>query len=97
MKKFIAQYLLLVVLSISVNAQTSGKYQDAGTNVQYQYITTYDVAKLNKILNAELSEFLNGSSMPFENFKGKFTAPKFPVKLYRVKYNSVIPEKGYLS
>lgn len=94
MKKFIAQYLLLVVLSISVNAQTSGKYQDAGTNVQYQYITTYDVAKLNKILNAELSEFLNGSSMPFENFKGKFTAPKFPVKLYRVKYNSVIPEKG---
>lgn len=94
MKKFITQYLLLVVLSISVNAQTSGKYQDAGTNVQYQYITTYDLAKLNNILNAELSEFLNGSSMPFENFKGKFAAPKYQVKLYRVKYNSVIPEKG---
>lgn len=94
MKKFITQYLLLMVLTISLNAQTSGKYQNAGSSVHYQYITTYDVAKLNKILNAELSEFLNDSSMPFENFKGKFTAPKYPVKLYRVKYNSVIPEKG---
>ena len=92
MKRNIFQICLLLVISFSVNAQQNNKYMDAGSSVQYQYITTYDVAKLNKILNAELNEFLNGSSMPFENFKGKFTAPKYPVKLYRVKYNSVVPE-----
>lgn len=92
MKRNIFQICLLLVISFSVNAQQNNKYLDAGSSVQYQYITTYDVAKLNNILNAELNEFLNGSSMPFENFKGKFTAPKYPVKLYRVKYNSVVPE-----
>ncbi|WP_438944849.1 hypothetical protein [Sediminibacterium sp.] len=92
MKRNIFQICLFLVISFSVNAQQNNTYQDAGSSVQYQYITTYDLAKLNKILNAELNEFLNGSSMPFENFKGKFTAPKYPVKLYRVKYNSVVPE-----
>lgn len=94
MKKYMLKICLLLVISVSLHAQQNNKYEDASSSVQYQYITTYDLTKLNKILNAELNEFLNGSTMPFENFKGKFTAPKYPVKLYRVKYNSVIPEKG---
>lgn len=97
MKKSITHLLVLLTFSFSLNAQSSNKYIDAGNNnVQFQYITTFDLNKLNKILNEELSEFLNGSSMPFSNFKGSFTAPKYPVKLYRVKYNSVVPELNNL-
>lgn len=92
MKKSFLHFVLLLAISFTANAQTSNQYKDAGGSVQYQYITTFDLAKLNKILDTELNEFLNGSTMPFENFKGKFVAPKYPVKLYRVKYNSVIPE-----
>ena len=94
MKTKIFYFFLFLAACIQLPAQTEKEYTNAGNHVQYQYIGSFDLTKLNKIFNAELEEFLTGSTMPFVNFKGSFPAPKYPVKLYRVKYKSVIPEFG---
>jgi pimeloyl-ACP methyl ester carboxylesterase len=56
---------------------------------------SYDVEKLQQVLDKELEAFLHGSPLPFDpNFKGRFPAPEQGMKLYRVTYHSVIPELG---
>ncbi len=62
--------------------------------VTWQYIETYDLPKLNHILNAELEEFLAGSTMHLADFRGQFAVPAYPVKLYRVTYPTMVPELG---
>ncbi len=62
--------------------------------VTSEYIKTYDLQKLNQILNGELEFFLAYSTMHFADFQGQFATPKYPVKLYRVTYPSVVPELG---
>ncbi|MBL7761126.1 MAG: alpha/beta hydrolase [Sediminibacterium sp.] len=83
----------LLVCSIAM-AQIKPEIKNAPTSVQYQYIGSFDPNKMDKIVNAELEEFLTGSPMPFSNFKGKFAKAKYTVKLYKVIYKSVVPEMG---
>jgi hypothetical protein len=66
----------------------------AQPKVTWQYIETYDLQKLNHILNVELEEFLTGSTMQASDFQGQFAVPAYPVKLYRVTYPTVVPELG---
>lgn len=60
-------------------------YKDLGGGVQYQEAGEFSIERLNKILTTELAEF--------SNFKVKYPAAKNAVKLYRVIYTTVIPEK----
>jgi hypothetical protein len=62
--------------------------------VTWQYIETYDLQKLNSILNEELVEFLEGCTMMGSDFQGQFVTPEYPVKLYRVTYPTTVPELG---
>ena len=57
----------------------------------YELIGTYDLARLEKIRTTDLAEFMASSTMP-RDFDGKLAKPKYPVKLYRVIYPSVVPE-----
>ncbi len=87
---------LLLVLAFSLVsaaagfAQTSDFVKVAG-GIEYKLIGTYDLARLDRILGAELDEFMASSTMPTE-FRGKFPKARNAVKLYRVKYPSVVPE-----
>lgn len=85
-------HVSFIFIFFQVNAQNEKEFTNASNSVQYQYIGTYDLKKLNQILSSELDEFLTGSPMPYSSFKGQFQQAKYPVKLYRVKYNSVVPE-----
>ncbi len=60
-------------------------YKDLGGGVQYQDAGEFSLERLNKILTTELAEF--------SNFKVKYPAPKNAVRLYRVIYTTVIPER----
>lgn len=83
--KFLSAFLfLLTVISSRVYAQSVNNFISVSPDVKYQYIGSYDVTRLNNILTTEASNFsdLNVSYSPAIN----------PVKLYRVMYNSVIPE-----
>ncbi|NDD27322.1 MAG: alpha/beta fold hydrolase [Proteobacteria bacterium] len=69
-------------------------FMSAPSGVRYQYIGTYDLKRLDHITGPELDAFLTGSPMPASAFKGRFPAARFPVRLYRVKYPSVVPEQA---
>lgn len=90
---------LLMTILLSCSAAIAGQASpqpSPGTipipaGAEYELIGTYDVARLNHILNEELDAFMASSTMPVE-FRGKFAPAKYSVKLYLVKYRSVIPE-----
>jgi pimeloyl-ACP methyl ester carboxylesterase len=86
------QFSLFILFCFQGVAQKSGEYVNASTGVQYQLIGTFDIIKLNKILNEETEEFMASSTVGAKAFKDSFPKPKYAVKLYRVKYNSVVPE-----
>jgi hypothetical protein len=64
----------------------SDTYKEVASGVQYQLIGEYDVNRLNKILTGELAEF--------STFPMVYPPAVNPVRLYRVIYNTVIPEDG---
>lgn len=82
--------LLLTLIIIMTNnpndsySQNSNDFISINSDVKYQYFATYDTERLNKIMNDELSTFCE--------FKQSFTQAKYPLKLYKVIYKSVIPE-----
>ena len=61
------------------------------SGIEYEYLQTYSVARLNTILASELDSFMSSSTLPTA-FRGKFPPAANAVKLYRVKYRSVVPE-----
>ena len=66
----------------------------SGKLIKAEKIGEYDTAKLNHILHEELQQFLTGSPMPYENFKDKYNVPKYNVILYKLTYQSMVPEMG---
>src|ERR1035437_6066055 len=83
--KFLYPFLLLVITVFTqVTAQSTKDFTDVSSGVKYQYIATYDVTRLNSILTAEAAKF--------SEFKVTYPPATYAVKLYRVIYNSVIPE-----
>ena len=92
MKKTAILFVFSLICSSLLHAQTGNESIKVSAGVQYQFIGTYDLAKLNKVISSELEEFLAGSTMTYADFKGSLSAPKYPVKLYRVTYHSVVPE-----
>jgi hypothetical protein len=65
-----------------------------GKLIAAENIGVWDQDKLKRIVNAELSEFLQGASIPFEQYQGKFAEPKFRVQLYKLTFRSMVPEQG---
>ena len=96
--KNFSSHLLVIVLFAGFLFLLSGCKKEESAPVQpgvtWQYIETYDLQKLNHILNAEVEEFLTTSTMHLADFQGQFAVPAYPVKLYRVTYPTVVPELG---
>ncbi len=96
--KNFSSYLLAIVLLTGSLFLLSGCKKEEPAPVQpevtWQYIETYDLQRLNHILNQELEEFLAGSTMQASDFQGQFAVPAYPVKLYRVTYPTSVPELG---
>jgi hypothetical protein len=91
--KNLSSLLILLLTSWSIlHAQTEEKFIPVSSDVRYQYIETYSLSKLEQVFNKDLEDFLAGSKMKFADFKGKFETPRYPVRLYRVYYESVVPE-----
>jgi pimeloyl-ACP methyl ester carboxylesterase len=59
-----------------------------------ELIGTYSQERLSQIAQVDLQAFLTGSTMSYEQFKGSFAAPANGLKLYRLRYPSVVPEMG---
>lgn len=87
--------LLLLGLSFALVWNTQAAGPVGGPKVfSAELIGHYSKQRLADIANQELQVFLTGSTRGFEHFKGKFAAPLHDLKLYRLKYLSVVPETG---
>lgn len=65
-----------------------------GDLLKSELVGSFDKNKLSSIVDSELASFLAGSPMPFSEFQGKFPNPKYEVQLYRLTYQTSIPEKN---
>lgn len=77
--------LLALALAAPARAQETGAVTVAG-GVRYEFLERWDVARLNEVLTKDIPAFAGiGVS---------YTPAKNAVKLYRVTYPSLIPERG---
>jgi pimeloyl-ACP methyl ester carboxylesterase len=65
-----------------------------GKLIQAERIGTYDTAKLSRVLEEELESFLDGSTMPFSAFKGRYGKPSTGLTLYKLTYQTFVPDQG---
>lgn len=77
----------MVGKTLPARAQQTAPIQIA-SGVQYEFIGRWDTDKLNEILTRDTPKFFDVSV--------NYTAAKNAVKLYRVTYSSVVPERGNL-
>lgn len=77
--------LLALAIAAPARAQEAGAVTVAG-GVRYEFLERWDVARLNEVLTKEIPAFA-GISV-------SYTPAKNAVKLYRVTYPSLIPERG---
>jgi pimeloyl-ACP methyl ester carboxylesterase len=86
-------YFMLLLATVCISsfthlsyAQTNSGFINASPTIRYQYIGTYDVNKLNNILNNDVPAIVES--------KINYTQAKNAVKLYKVEYSSVVPEQS---
>lgn len=77
--------LLVTGAAVPATAQDKGAIH-VSSDVQYEFIGRWDADKLNKVLTDDTPKFFGVTV--------KYTAAKNAVKLYRVTYSSVVPERG---
>ena len=65
-----------------------------GQLIKSEQIAVFDKEKLSKITSEELEQFLYNASTPFESYKGKFAEPQNNLTLYKLTYQTSIPEKN---
>lgn len=62
--------------------------------VSYQYLKTLELPELQAILGRGLDAFMAASSFPYQEARHRIAPPRFAVRLYKVSYESAIPEAG---
>jgi pimeloyl-ACP methyl ester carboxylesterase len=77
--------LLLLAPALPARAQQGGAVAVTG-GVSYEYLETWDVDRLNAVLTTQIPDFAK--------ITVAYTPARNAVKLYRVTYPSVIPERG---
>jgi pimeloyl-ACP methyl ester carboxylesterase len=77
--------LLALAAAAPARAQETGAVTVAG-GVRYEFLERWDVARLNEVLTKDIPAFAG--------IGVTYTPAKNAVKLYRVTYPSVIPERG---
>ena len=85
MSKVASAVLLLLAAVVPGQAQQNAQVR-AGSGVTYELMQRWDVDKLNQILTV--------GTPKFAGITVSYTPARNAVKLYRVTYPSVIPEKG---
>ncbi|MBL6456584.1 hypothetical protein JMJ55_14715 [Belnapia sp. T6] len=85
LRRSVAMAALLLIAVAPALAQEGGRIQVA-SGVQYEFLERWDTDRLNRILTVSTPEF---AGIPVT-----YSAARNAVRLYRVTYASVIPERG---
>jgi hypothetical protein len=65
-----------------------------GDLISYELISTLSTSQIDSIRTQTLTSFLSDASLKADQYVNRIARPTFAVKLYRVKYHSIIPESG---
>ncbi len=89
------QLLFVTIIVFVFTGHVSAQHPQyaKGQLIKSEQIAVFDQQKLSKITHEELQEFLHGSPTPFEAYNGKFATPKNSLTLYKLTYQTSIPEK----
>ena len=67
---------------------------NAGDLISYELIDSIGVSEIDEIRTKTLTTFLSDANIQADQYVNRFSLPKNGVKLYRVKYQSIITELG---
>ena len=90
----IALFLAIAGLLASCTSEQPSAPSEPGSLVRVDSVGHYDVARIQAIIDIGLPLFFTDGSMKASDFSADLARPQQGVKLYKVTYNSVIPEKG---
>jgi pimeloyl-ACP methyl ester carboxylesterase len=85
-------FLAFIFVGLSLHAQTQKSAK--GQLIKSEQIAVFDQDKLTKIVNEELGQFLNSAPIPFESYQGRFSEPKNKLTLYKLTYQTTVPEQN---
>ncbi|WP_145513487.1 alpha/beta hydrolase family protein [Yersinia massiliensis] len=88
LRKIVAVFFVPFFISLAINPAVAENTQvvEAPSGVKYELIGYWDQTRLNKVLQQEIPEFAGVTV--------KYSPATNGVKLYRITYPSVIPERG---
>ncbi len=90
----IALFLAIAGILASCASEQPIAPSEPGSLVRVDSVGHYDVARIQAIIDIGLPLFFTKGSMKASDFSADLARPQQGVKLYKVTYNSVIPEKG---
>lgn len=90
----IALFLAIAGVLTSCTSEQPIAPSEPGSLVRVDSVGHYDVARIQAIIDIGLPLFFTDGSMKASDFSADLARPQQGVKLYKVAYNSVIPEKG---
>ena len=86
--------IILILSCSSQQTKTSTQPTTPGTLVEYTFIDTFGTDKINWTINEGLDLFMTNGTMKASDFRDSLAKPQQGVKLYKVAYSSIIPEKN---
>lgn len=86
-------FLLVAAANLPAPAAWADQPAPVVSAVTYEPIGTYDLARLDRVLGEDLRSFMK-TPEEAEAFDGLFPPARYPVRLYKVNYPSVVPERG---
>ena len=94
-KRFFGFLAIVFFISCGNDQQqtTVATKNEPGTLLNYTIIDTFSIEQINWTLNEGLNLFMTNGTMKPSDFRDSLAKPQQAVKLYKVAYSSIVPEK----
>lgn len=82
------------IFAISCSSKTREAKTESGQLVKYDSIGYYSKERVQSVIDSVLDVFMTNRTMPASEFRSRLTPALHGVRLFKVSYTSVIPEKN---
>lgn len=87
-------FVLLILTLFSCKKENTGGAQSGGELIKYDNFKNLTVTDIEAIRTINLSFFLSTAKIKGPAYINRMATAKYPVKLYKVTYSSIIPEQN---
>ena len=93
-KRFFCFLAIVFFISCAKDQQPNVTKNEPGTLLDYTNVDIFSIEKINFTLNQGLDLFMSNGTMKASDFRDSLAKPQQAVKLYKVSYSSIVPEKN---